>query len=74
MKQPQVIKIEGKNYEITLHEKGGDGIVRALDELRRRGENITAKQLLEAYLAKSALCENLKGELTRIEATLGVVE
>ena len=70
MKRQQTIKIEGKNYDITLNENGGDILAGALDELRRRGENITAKQLLEAYLAKAAACENLKAELAQIEALL----
>ncbi|MGE4296316.1 MAG: hypothetical protein AB7E49_11490 [Campylobacterales bacterium] len=71
MNRQQTIKVEGKNYEITLHEKSGDLITKALDELRKRGENISAKQLLEAYLTKAVACETLKEEIARIEASLG---
>jgi predicted transcriptional regulator len=73
MKRQQTIRIENKNYDITLHENGTEALVKALDELRKRSDNVTAKQLLEAYLAKAAACEALKAELSRIEASLSAI-
>lgn len=59
------IKIEAKNYDVSIHETMHSAITLAIAELG--GENISAKKLLEAYLAKVIECKQLQDELKAID-------
>ncbi|GHS89029.1 hypothetical protein FACS189487_08490 [Campylobacterota bacterium] len=61
------ISIEHKNYDITLSDSGAEAIELAIVELNALGENISAKQLLEAYIAKSIRVFELEDELTAVK-------
>ena len=62
------IKIENESFDVVLSKNGGAVLTEALNELRRFGETITAKQILAAYLNKAAECEKLKTQLAEIES------
>lgn len=65
------VKIETKNYDISIHETMTQAVDRAISTLG--SENISAKKLLEAYLAKVIECEQLQSELHLINKEIDSV-
>lgn len=62
------IKIEAKSYDISIHESMHDAVLFALNQLGK--DNISAKQLLEAYISKVIECEKLQNELDLIDRAI----